>query len=120
MIQNSSAVDNESDDELSTGAVFAISIVVAFIITLVVTALITYIITSLYYKHLINQTRKSIINRDFGSRALTGDIKRHGRTNAYTDTNIKLETFKMEPNPAYGITSTIKMDTNPAYAITTL
>ena len=43
-------VDDESDDELSTGVVVAISIVVTFIITLVVTALITYVITGLYYK----------------------------------------------------------------------
>ena len=44
--------DDESDDELSTGVVVAISTctVVTFIITLVVTALITYIITGMYYK----------------------------------------------------------------------
>ena len=45
------AVDGESDDEFSTGAVVTISIVVTFIIiTLIVTALITYIITSMYYR----------------------------------------------------------------------
>ena len=42
---------SQSDDELSTGAVIAISIVVTFIITLVVTALISVIIISLYYKY---------------------------------------------------------------------
>ena len=44
-------VDDESDDELSTGAAVAISIVVTFIITLVVTALISVIITNMCYKY---------------------------------------------------------------------
>ena len=61
------AVDDESCDELSTGVVVAISIVVTFIITLVVTALISVIITSLYYK-----CHKSV---EGDSHALTEDIK---------------------------------------------
>ena len=60
-------VNDESDDELSTGVVVAISIVVTFIITLVVTALITYIITSLYYKR-----HKSV---EGDSHVLTEDTK---------------------------------------------
>ena len=110
MIQTSFVVDNESDDELSTGAAVAISIVVTFIITLVVTALITYIITHLYYKNLIDHMRKSVTSQGGDSHSLKEDIKRHDSARAATVT--------MNPNPAYGTASTIKMDTNPAYAIT--
>ena len=98
-------VDDESDDELSTGVVVAISIVVTFIITLVVTALITYIITSLYYKR-----HKSV---EGDSHALTEDIKSNDPAYATTRANVPMDT-----NPAYGTASTIKMDTNPAYATT--
>ena len=100
----------KSDDELSTGAAVAISIVVTFIITLIVTALISVFITSLYYKHLII---KSAINRDGDSHSLTKDVKRNDPTYATASANITMDT-----NPAYGTTSTIKMDTNPAYATT--
>ena len=100
--------NDESDDELSTGAAVAISIVVTFIITLVVTALITYIITSMYYKH------KSVISQEGDSHALTEDTKRHDPTYATTiKTNVTMDT-----NPAYGTATAIKMDTNPAYATT--
>ena len=100
-----------ADDELSTGAAVAISIVVTFIITLVITALITYIITSMYYKH------KSVISQEGDSHALTDleDIKKRDPIYAIAiKTNIT-----MDPNPAYGTATTIKMDTNPAYAPTT-
>ena len=100
---------NESDDELSTGAAVAISIVVTFIITLVVTALITYIITSLYYKHLF---KKSLIRQEGDSHALTEDIKSNDPA-AYATTRANIT---MDTNPAYGTATTIKMDTNPAYA----
>ena len=101
----------KSDDELSTGIVVAISIVVTFIITLVVTALIGVIITSLYYKHLF---KKSVIRQESESHALTEDIKSNDPAYATTRANIIMDT-----NPAYGTTTTIKMDTNPAYATTT-
>ena len=102
-----SAVNNESDDGLSTGAAVAISIVVTFIITLVVTALICIISTSLYYKHLIDRIRKTTINQG-DSYPLNMDIKRHDPAHAAT--------VIMDPNPAYGTATTIKMDANPAYA----
>ena len=81
--------DDESDDELSTGAVITISIiVVTFIITLVVTALITYIITSMYYKH------KSVISQEGDSHALTEDNKRHDPAYATTTkTNITMDSL---------------------------
>ena len=97
---------SDDDDELSTGVVVAISIVVTFIITLVVTALITYIITSLFYKH-----QKSVGG---GSHALTEDIKSNDPA-AYATTRVNVP---MDTNPAYGTATTIKMDTNPAYATT--
>ena len=99
---------DESDDELSTGAGVAISIVVTFIITLVVTALISVIITSLYYKHLF---KKSLIRQEGDSHALTEDIKSNDPAYATTRANITINT-----NPAYGTATAIKMDTNPAYA----
>ena len=103
--------DDESDDELSTGAAVAITFVATFIITLVVTALITVLITSLFYKHLII---KSTINQEGDSHSLTENInKRHDPTYATASANITMDT-----NPAYGTTTTIKMDTNPAYATT--
>ena len=58
------AVNNESDDELCTGAAVVISVVVTFIITLVVTALITYIITSLYYKYRYELKEKVKVDDD--------------------------------------------------------
>ena len=84
------AVDNESDDELCTGAAVAISIVVTFIITLVVTALITYIITSLYYKYWYELKEKVKVDDDKN-----------------------VSTKQKDP---YG--GNIPMDTNPAYATT--
>ena len=103
-------VDDESDDELSTGAVVAISIVVTFIITLVVTALISVIITSLYYKHLF---KKLVIRQEGDSHALTEDIKSNDPAYAIARANVPMDT-----NSAYGTATTIKMDTNPAYATT--
>ena len=100
---------DESDDELSTGAAVAISIVVTFIIILVVTALISVIITSLYYKHLF---KKSLIRQEGDSHALTEDIKSNDPA-AYATTRANIT---MDTNPAYGTATTIKMDTNPAYA----
>ena len=47
---------DESDDEHSTGAIVAISVVVTFISTLVATALISVIIISLYYKQLFKKS----------------------------------------------------------------
>ena len=94
----------ESDDELSTGAVVAISIVVTFIITLVVTALITYIITSLYYKYRYELKEKLKVDDD---------------KNVNTKQDPYGGNITMDTNPAYGTTTTIKMDTNPAYATTT-
>ena len=106
------AVDNtdKQDDEFSTGAAVAISIVVTFIITLLVSTLISIFITSLYYKNLI---KKSAINRKGNSHASTEDIKRHDPNYATASGNIMMDT-----NPAYGTATTIKMDTNPAYATT--
>ena len=98
-------VGDESDDELSTGAVVTISIVVTFIITLVVTALITYIITSMYYNYRYELKEKVKVDDD-------------------KNVNIKQKdpyggNITMDTNPAYGTATTIKMDTNPAYATTT-
>ena len=42
---------SSDDDDLSTGAVVAISVVVTFIITLAVTTLISVIITRMFYEH---------------------------------------------------------------------
>ena len=104
----SPAVHDDSDDELSTGAVIAISIVVTFIITLVVTALISSIVASMYYKHLIDHIRKSVISQESDPHE---DIKRHDPACATTiKTNVKMDT-----NPAYGTATAIQMDTNPAY-----
>ena len=113
MIQSSSTADNESDDELSTGAAVAITFTVTFIITLVVTAVTSILITSLYYKHSIDHRRESEINQESDQHALTEDIKRHDPAYATTNTNVTIDT-----NPAYGTVATIKMDTNPAYATT--
>ena len=105
-ILNMVAIGKESDDELSTGAAVAISIVVSVIITLVVTALVSVVITSLYYKHLIDNIKKSQV-------AVTKDIKSDDPVYA------RGTTIKMDTNPAYGTATAIKMDTNPAYAATT-
>ena len=107
-----SPVDDESEDELSTGVAVAISIVVTFIITLVVTALITFIITSLYYKH--HYIKKSLIRQEGDSHALTEDIKSNDPA-AYATTRANIT---MDTNPAYGAAAKIKMNTNPAYAAT--
>ena len=90
-------VDNESDDELSTGTAFAISIVVTFIITLVVTALICIIIASLCYKYWYELKEKIKVEDDKNFNAEQSD-----------GGNIAIDN-----NPVYN--TTIKMDTNPAY-----
>ena len=101
-------VDDESDDELPTGAIVAISIVVTFIITLFVTALITYIITSMYYKH------KSVISQEDDSHASMEGTKRADPALATTTRN----NVAMNANPAYGAATIVKVNADPAYAIT--
>ena len=88
-------IGEESDDELSTGAVVAISIVVTFIITLVVTALITYIITSMYYKYRYELKEKVKVVDDKNVNTKQKDP--YGG-------NITMDT-----NPAYGTATAIKM-----------
>ena len=93
-------VSNESsddDDDLSTGAAVAISIVVTFIITLVVTAAMTYIITSLYYKYQYERSKHSDHNRPPVEReaSIPGD-------DLYIPTGT---TIKMDNNPAYATTN---------------
>ena len=121
--------DCESDDELSTGAVVAISIVVTFIITLVVTALITYIITSMYYKyqHELKQDNKTELVDV--KKVKTERQKDPHHNSSYENVILKesnpdyalpTSTIKMDINPAYGDPSTIKMDANPAYASTNI
>ena len=102
------AVDNKSDDELSTGATVVINTVVTFI-SLSVTALITYIIISLYHKY---HHEKFEVNDD---KNVNTEQKDPNGGNISMDTNpAYATTIKMDTNPAYA--STIKMDTNPAYA----
>ena len=108
----STTADGESNDELSIGVVFAISIVATFIITLVVTALISITATSMYYKHVIAHMKKSLINQE-GS-LLSPDMKTRDPVYATTMANVPMDT-----NPAYGTATAIRMDTNPAYATTT-
>ena len=100
------ANNDESDDELSTGAVVAISIVVTFIITLVVTALITYIITSMYYKYRYELKEKVKVDDDNNVNTTKQRDPYHGGS------------IKMDTNPAYGTATTTKMDINSVYATT--
>ena len=120
--------DCESDDELSTGAVVAISIVVTFIITLVVTALISVIITSMYYKYRyeLKQDKAELVDV---KKIKTEQQKDQRHNPNYEDVILKesnpdyalsTSTIKMDINPAYGDPSTIKMDANPAYASTNI
>ena len=120
--------DCESDDELSTVAVVAISIVVTFIITLIVTALITYIITSMYYKYRyeLKQDKAELVDV---KNVNTEQQKDPHYNSSYENVVIKksdpdyalpTSTIKMDINPGYGDSSTIKMDANPAYASTNI
>ena len=120
--------DCESDDELSTGAVVAISIVVTFIITLVVTALITYIITSMYYKYKYEMKQDKTELVDI-KKIKTEQQKDQRHNPNYEDVILKesnqdyalpTSTIKMDINPAYRDPSAIKMDANPAYASTNI
>ena len=101
--------DCGSDDELSTGVVVAISIVVTFIITLVVTALISITATNMYYKYQYGVKKEvKMYNKEVDTK----------QKNVYDDCTIEstlytTPTIKMT-NPTYG-TSTIRMDANPAY-----
>jgi len=95
------------NDDLSTGAVVAISVVVTFIITLVVTAVVTYIITTMYYKC---QPKKIV-------------SKNNDKNISYQENNqfvLMDRDVKMDTNPSYAIMDrdTIKIDTNPAYVVT--
>ena len=94
---------DDSHDEVSTGAVVAITFVVTFIITLVVTALISVIITGLYYKYRYELKEKVKVDDD---------------KNVNTKQDPYGGNITMDTNPAYGTATTIKMDTNPAYATT--
>jgi len=95
------------DDDLSTGAAVAISVVVTFIITLVVSVVVTYIITRMYYK----RQPKKIVNRN-------NDKNISNQEN--TQFVLMERDVKMDTNPSYAIMDkdTIKMDSNPAYAVT--
>ena len=97
-------VDDELDNELSTGTVIAISVAVTFIITLVVTALICIIITSLYCKYRYELKEKVQVDDDKNVTIVATDA-----VNATT-------AIKMDTGPTYG--NAIKTDTNPAYAAT--
>ena len=98
---------SSDDDDLSTGAVVAITLVVTFIITLFITAVMTYVITRMYYK-----------------RQLEKIGRRNNSKNSDTQDNSQFvlmgRDVKMDTNPSYAIMDkdTIKMDTNPAYAVT--
>ena len=92
-------VSNESsdDDDLSTGAAVAITLVVTSIITLAVTAVMTYMITSLYYKYQYERSKHSDQNRPPVEReaSIPGD-------DPYIPTGT---TIKMEINPGYATTN---------------
>ena len=108
-----------SDDELSTGAAVAISIVVTFIITLVVTALISVIIISLYYKYRY-ELKEKVMKVDDDKNVNTEQDPYGG--NIIMNANpayATIATTKMDTNPAYATIATTKMDTNPAYATIT-
>ena len=88
-------VESSDDDDLSTGAAVAISVVVTFVITLVVTSLVIVIITSLYFKLWYERRRNKDIRPPIDREAsTTGD------------------------DPYIPTGTTIKMDSNPAYATT--
>ena len=80
---------DESHDEVSTGAVVAITFVITFLITLVVTTLITYIIISLYYKYQYELKEK---------------VKVHDDKNVNTKQDPYGGNITMDTNPAYGTT----------------
>jgi len=99
--------DCGSDDDLSTGAVVAISVVVTFIITLVVTAVVMYIIMRMYYKHQLKKCIRTNNNKNLGAKENSQFV--------LMDRDVKKDT-----NPSYAVMDkdTIKMDSNPAYAVT--
>jgi len=99
--------DGGSDDDLSTGAVVAISVVVTFIITLVFTVVVMYIIMRMYYKHQLKKFIRTSNNKDVGTKEKSQFV--------LMDRDVKMDT-----NPSYAIMDkgTIKMDSNPAYAVT--
>ena len=88
---------DESDDELSTVAVIAIT----FACTFIITALITYIITSLYYRHQYKLKEKIKVDIDNNDNS--------------TQKGVRKDDITMEANPAYGTVSTIRMTNNPTY-----
>ena len=98
---------SSDDDDLSTGAAVAISIVVTFIITLVVTTLISVIITRMYDKRQLEKIVRTNNNKNSGTQD-NSQFVLMGRD------------VKMDTNPSYAIMEKdiIKMDTNPAYVVT--
>ena len=85
--------DNEND--LTTGAVVAISIVITFIITLVVTALITIIITRICYKHQQHKQLKDRANTD------TVFENNHNQNDCQVENLVYGSRDELQTNPCY-------------------
>jgi len=99
-------VDDDDNDDLSTGALLVISIVITFIITVVVIVPVTIIITVMCYKHRCEKREKSN-NKNDGIQ----------ENNQFV---LMGQDIKMDTNPSYSVMDkdTIKMDDNPAYVVT--
>ena len=97
---------DDDDDDLSTGAVVAITAVVTLVITLVVTSLISIFITRMYYQRQIKEL------------ASTNNVINTKENSQFVQMG---QDIKMDSNPAYAVMErdTIKMDSNPAYAVAT-
>jgi len=107
--------DVESDDELSTGAMVAISSVVTFIIIIVP---VTAVVAIMCYKHRCKHKDNNEVTRTSDRRIPTAQDVKMGDNPSNATTQIE-DYIKIEPDPVYAIMDkdTIKIETDPAYAI---
>ena len=92
-------------DELSTGAVAAITFVLTFVITLTATAMVTFMVMYVYVKKQCERPNTSQLPQ---KKVLYEEVNLHSRT-------ITKDDLELQPNPAYGTSCEVVMDTNPAY-----
>ena len=108
--------DVESDDELSTGAIAAISSVVIFIVIIVP---VTAVVAIMCYKHRRKHKDNHEVTRTSDQYIPTGQDVKMNDNPSYATTQIEKNYIKVEPDPAYAIMDkdTVKIESDPAYTI---
>jgi len=67
------SLDNESDDDLSTGAILSVPVIAAFVVIIALVAVVLIIITYLYCKHIYKPNHASDDNVNHNKGQMTNN-----------------------------------------------